>query len=203
MLTKKRLAFSHLLFLFSPAKMLNMQFIQLNLFGKARALIRKKLQTLSRKNIRKNPAGLCSESGCDVELQKIWIFLRRQYFPQNLELENYLICWSKRRQLRTLASCNIAKKKINVAKELDHPACLKWLNPLLYHEMCHAVLADKIHASHGKMKFHGPEFKHLERRHPLYKELNQWIRSGGWLHAVRSHRAREAHKKRQLKQRAA
>ena len=129
----------------------------------------------------------------DPGLKHIWAQLQQNYFPARPELLEFRICWSSRRQLRTLASCNSRVKKVNVARELNAPDCARWLEPLLYHEMCHAVLADAVRASKGAMTHHGKEFKNLERRHPGISDLNRWIRSGGWLRAIRSDRAREVH----------
>lgn len=132
----------------------------------------------------------------DPQLARIWESLIVEYFPHEPRLRDYRVIWSKRRQLRTLASCNIDSLRVRVAQELDHPRHHCWLAPLLYHEMCHAVLGDSVRQKGEKARWHGPEFRALEKRHPEIPELDQWIRSGGWSSAVRSHRAREAHAKR-------
>lgn len=132
----------------------------------------------------------------DPQLARIWEALIVEYFPDEPRLREYRIIWSKRRQLRTLASCNIDSFRVRVAQELDHPRHHCWLAPLLYHEMCHAVLGDSVRQKGEKARWHGPEFRALEKRHPEIPELDKWIRSGGWSSAVRSHRAREAHAKR-------
>ena len=139
----------------------------------------------------------------DEILLGIWKQLREAYFPERTDIDSYSVCWSSRRQLRTLASCNLSKHKVNVARELRYPEYEKWLHPLLYHEMCHAVLGVGIKLSQGRREIHGKSFKSLERRHPLTRELNQWIKSGGWLHAVRSSRSLEYHQKKKLLKSAA
>ena len=179
-----------------------MQFIQLDLFSKTLALVRRKLRGSGGISA-PSKARAASRVIDDSKLREIWTGLRQEYFPDRPDLDSYRICWSKRRQLRTLASCNISHKKVNVARELDNPDCEPWLTPLLHHEMCHAALADQIHASRGAIKYHGQEFKRLERCHPLHKALDKWIRSGGWLHAIRSHRAKEVQQKRKLEKKAA
>ena len=40
------------------------------------------------------------------------------------------------------------------------------------------------------IRFPEREFRELENRHPLIAALDQWVKSGGWLHAVLSDRAR-------------
>lgn len=120
----------------------------------------------------------------DPTLTELWSNLAAAYFPERLDLLEYKIVWSLRRQRRVLASCNMDKKVVRVAKAMDHPRCLEFLEPLLYHEMCHAVVGVK----HGKRRiFHGVDFKRLERQHPRITLLDEWIRNGGWLHAVRSY----------------
>ncbi len=178
-----------------------MRFLQLDLFSKAISLIRgaafpEPVELEPKKRRRALRPG-------DSRLEAVWRQLQEEYFPSIPGLNEYTVGWSTRRQLRTLASCNSTLLRINVAKELSTPECEQWLPVLLYHEMCHAVLADQVRASKGEMKYHGPEFKRLEKRHPRTKELNQWIRKGGWLHAVRSHRAKEAHFRRKSQKKAA
>ncbi|NMC62700.1 MAG: SprT family zinc-dependent metalloprotease [SAR324 cluster bacterium] len=187
-----------------------MQFIQLSLFKGLGSLfsVRRKSAVSEEKPSEKDKQKHRSKITCQLkekknakakeslELKKVWNSLKEEYFPNESELDVYSIYWSKRRHLRTLASCNISKKKVTVACELNNDAYAHWLSPLLYHEMCHAILGDKIANSGGTMKFHGSEFKRLENRHPLKKDLDLWIRSGGWLSAIRSHRSKEAHQKR-------
>ena len=132
----------------------------------------------------------------DDRLQLLWGNVQREFFPERTDLLEYTVGWSKRRQKRTLASCNIKQLRIVVAKELNHPNYNCWLEPLLYHEMCHAVIGMGVERSHGKRRWHGREFKQLERRHPQMAALDLWIKSGGWRHAVRSDRSRAVHARR-------
>ncbi len=127
----------------------------------------------------------------DPLLYSAWVRLRQQYFPTRPDIDEYQVVWSARRQRRTLASCTLERRKVRVARELNCPDFACWLEPLLYHEMCHAYL--------GLMPggCHGPAFKALERRHPSVQALNSWIKSGGWLTAVRQDRGRRAHAARQ------
>jgi hypothetical protein len=135
-------------------------------------------------------------TGC---LSVLWNELSDFYFPDLKHLKNYTVSWSKRRQIRTLASCNLNRMRVIVAKELDHEPHFIWLAPLLYHEMCHAALGTTIRQRGQKTRWHGPEFKKLEQMHPLIKEFDMWVKNGGWLTAVRSSRAREAHLRRTKK----
>lgn len=126
-------------------------------------------------------------------LQKLWYQLRRNWFPDRPDIDEYRVIWSSRPQKRTLASCSTEDKIIRVARELSYPQHSPWLEPLLYHEMCHCYIGNRVAASNGRRQWHGPEFKALEQRHPQIKAFNQWIRAGGWLSAIRSDRAKRAH----------
>jgi len=134
----------------------------------------------------------------DELLQKIWLDLRLTYFPSRGDIDMYSLQWSRRQQKRTLASCNLDQRRVLVAKELRHADHIEWLEPLLYHEMCHAILGKDISTKAGRRAWHGTEFKALELRHPGIKKLDNWIKAGGWAKAVRSDRARSAHRKRSL-----
>ncbi|MCI5064650.1 SprT-like domain-containing protein [bacterium] len=134
----------------------------------------------------------------DPELAEIWSALIELYFPERRDLLRYTVIWSKRNQIRTLASCNIDSCRVRVARELNFPEHTEWLSPLLYHEMCHAVLGTSIRQPGEKTRWHGPEFRKLERRHPAIPAFDRWVKGGGWTKAVRSHRAKQAHQRRKL-----
>ena len=131
------------------------------------------------------------------ELKALWNALAVEYFPEKYStLENYLVQWSLRPQKRTLASCNVRHRIVNVAQELNVPEHAVWLAPLLYHEMCHAAIGEEVQRSGRKRLWHGPEFRALERRHPEIRAMDNWIKTGGWHRAIRSHRAKQAHLRR-------
>lgn len=128
----------------------------------------------------------------DTRLSAIWNELQLCYFPDRNDLQSYSISWSKRSQKRTLACCNSSRRCVRVARELDYPDFELWLAPLLYHEMCHAVLERNVSRSAKGTLWHGPEFKALEKQHPKISALHDWIKAGGWSKAVRSDRAKRA-----------
>ena len=84
---------------------------------------------------------------------------------------------------------------MSVAKEMAHPEAAHWIPALLYHEMCHAVLGQDVGQRGTKRTWHGQKFRELEARHPQSKDLDHWIKSGGWLHVVRSARAKTSRSK--------
>lgn len=164
-----------------------MGFFQLLLFGVRRAVT---------SPIRAKPTrSRASNELSDPTLVALWLDLRREYFPERPDIDSYRIVWSERGQKRVLATCFPMKKTVKVARELRDPVHAEWLRPLLYHEMCHAYLG-KVANANGRMMWHGPEFRALERRHPESARLDRWIKSGGWSKAVRSDRARRAAAKR-------
>jgi hypothetical protein len=133
----------------------------------------------------------------DEFLLSLWINLRREFFPEHPHVDDYTVTWSPRAQKRVLASCNIRRRRVVVAQELFEPSATRWLAPVLYHEMCHAVIGEGVHLSQsGKRLWHGAQFRKLESRHPDIKAMNLWIATGGWAMAVRSHRARRAWRER-------
>jgi hypothetical protein len=135
----------------------------------------------------------------DHKLHALWVQLHEVWFPDRDDLKNYRVVWSARPQKRTLATCHYRHKKVTVARELHDVEYASWLEPLLYHEMCHAVLGSTLHAS-GNRSWHGKEFKALERRHPGSKDLNAWMKSGGWAKAVRRDRGKRSWATRRLRE---
>jgi hypothetical protein len=129
-------------------------------------------------------------------LERIWFTLRTSYFPDREDLDSYALEWSGRKQKRVLASCNIKSRRIRVARELLEPCAVRWLEAVVYHEMCHAVIGYDVMRSGSRRMWHGRQFRELELRHPDIPALEQWMMSGGWHSAVRSNRARAAWKRR-------
>lgn len=119
----------------------------------------------------------------DFDLYKTWENLTFQYFPENSELLSYKIRWSKRPQKRVLASCNIEKRIVTVAPAMQLPESHIHLEALIYHELCHAVAGISI--KNGRRDIHSKSFKSLEALHPGIKDLDKWIKNGGWINAVR------------------
>jgi len=176
-----------------------MQLSLFDFFSKLRTEFNKKKSnktTYKKKNSYKKKKRLKFSN--DPFLKNQWISIRKEYFPNQAQLDNYTVYWSNRNQIRTLASCNIHQKKIRVARELNYPKYNQFLEPLLYHEMCHASLGFSIKNQKGKTAWHGKEFKALENRHPKIKDLDIWIKSGGWSTAVRSDRTKRYHQQKKM-----
>ena len=161
---------------------------QLSLFETFRELKKKFFPSLPPPRAAESPV---SRTAGPSPLRSLWLELRREYFPERQDLDSFTVAWSKRRQKRTLASCSFDSRRVKVARELDYPEHLERLKAVLYHEMCHAFLGKPIRKD-GRFPWHGPEFRALERRCPLCRELDRWVKEGGWAKAVRSDRAKRA-----------
>ncbi len=136
------------------------------------------------------------DSSDNTILRTFWQSLAEEFFPEHPHILHYQVRWSQRKQKRTLASCLTERRVVTVARELNYPEHQVWLKPLLYHEMCHAVLGREVSRTKRGYAWHGPEFKALERRHPLIPIFDAWVKAGGWARAVRSDRARQCKSRR-------
>lgn len=134
-----------------------------------------------------NPRNEPDITSTDAQLVEIWNLLRLRYFPESANLTNYRVTWSNRKHTATLATCNTEKQRVRIAATLQAPQWQWTLEPLIYHEMCHAYLG-KPEIRRGRRIVHGKAFRTLERRHPLIQTLDQWIKDGGWTAAVRASR---------------
>lgn len=113
----------------------------------------------------------------------IWKNLVETYFQGRSDLLRYKIVWSNRPQKRVLASCNIEKKIVRIAPAMRLVESQPYLEALIYHELCHAVVG--IGVKNGRRDIHSKSFKDLESLHPDIKSLDLWIKQGGWIKAVR------------------
>ena len=120
-----------------------------------------------------------------TSLVNIWNHLIDKYFPARQDLKSYRIVWSNKKQTRSLASCSVEKRVVRVAKAMSLTSSRPYLEALIYHEMCHAVLGPPKIVK-GRRIMHGKDFKAIEKLHPEIKLLDIWIKSGGWDKAVRT-----------------
>ncbi len=152
---------------------MNLQATQLSFFFEAiSSLLRPKKKIISQ-----------ASPTSSNDLRIIWHKLVYKYFPNQSNLLNYKIVWSNRPQKRVLASCNIEKRIVRVAPAMRLDESRPYLEALIYHELCHAVVG--IGYKNGRRDIHSKNFKQLESLHPEIKNLDQWIKEGGWIKAVR------------------
>ena len=121
------------------------------------------------------------------DLRSRWCTIRAEYFPLRADIDDYKLVWSTGVQKTVLASCNVHRRRIRVAASFQRVECMPYLDALLYHEMCHAVLGEPPRVG-GRRVVHGKEFRALEARHPGIPALDRWIEQGGWRDEVRRHR---------------
>ncbi|MDR2338159.1 MAG: SprT-like domain-containing protein [Deltaproteobacteria bacterium] len=119
-----------------------------------------------------------------IDLNEIWQKLQQEFFPMHYALDQYQIVWSRRNNKRNLAVCDYRKKKVIVSPALNNIKFRQIVEPLVYHEMCHAVLGEP-QRQNGRFVYHGKEFHSLEKRHSQTRSLNEWIKNGGWANAKR------------------
>lgn len=119
------------------------------------------------------------------DLCDTWRKLQEQFFPTRTDLCSYKLHWARRRSIRCLASCMLGASRVSVNPVFKRPDLKHLLEPLLFHEMCHAFLG-KPKIKNGRAVYHGKEFRALERQHPLIANLNAWIKNGHWETAARS-----------------
>ena len=77
------------------------------------------------------------------ELRSVWSELQFHYFPNREDILSYTLVWSGKKHRRTLASCNVERKRISVAPVMELEQARPYLPALLYHEMCHAALESR------------------------------------------------------------
>jgi hypothetical protein len=153
----------------------------------------RKLKRVSKRIVKSGNDSRRRVAKSDEFLMTVWRNLRTEFFPGQPEIDDYTVCWSSRPQKRVLASCNIRRKKVVVARELFQPSASRWISAVLYHEMCHAVIGEGVHLSQsGKRLWHGRQFRQLEALHPDIAAMNTWISTGGWAIAVHSYRVQLA-----------
>jgi hypothetical protein len=156
------------------------KFFQLSFFFPSRKKEKKEISKTGRIQKRTRANNAFQENHI---LMLYWNKLVDTYFPNNQDLKDYKVVWSKRPQTRCLASCNVQKRIVRVAPAMKFEEARKYLEPLLYHELCHAVVGIKM--ANGRRKIHTREFKNLEKLHPLINEMDLWINAGGWNRVVR------------------
>lgn len=154
-----------------------------------RTLLRKRVPSNDPHRAPRRRKRVNANSSSDEFLKATWRNLREEYFPDRGDLDLYAVTWSPRKQRRVLASCNISRKRVLVARELFQPSACRWIQAVLYHELCHAALGTDIIDSSGTRRWHGPRFRELEARHPDIRAMYAWIRSGGWAMTVLTYQA--------------
>ncbi|MDB6172039.1 MAG: hypothetical protein JWL59_1350 [Chthoniobacteraceae bacterium] len=117
------------------------------------------------------------EKGRFFDLRFLFNKLNARYF--NNCLENYSIVWGKKRRLRprneiVFGSIQEEDRLIRIHPLLDRAFVPVWfLEYVIYHEMCHAVVPDEFDAQ-GRRIVHHERFYAEERKFHRFRRAKAW-----------------------------
>jgi predicted SprT family Zn-dependent metalloprotease len=115
--------------------------------------------------------------GRHFNLQEIFKSLNERYFGG--KFRRYNIGWGRRRKEKpknyfVFGTIQEEDRVIRIHPLLDAPFVPKWfLEYIVYHEMCHAVVPDEIYPS-GRRKVHTDDFFRREKKFRFYRRARQW-----------------------------
>lgn len=118
-----------------------------------------------------------AESGRVHDLAVLFDKLNDRYFGG--EIRGYTVLWGRRRKLRPKRTIVFGwiqeeDRVIRVHPELDREWVPKWfVEYVLYHEMCHAVVPD-IYLPTGRRQVHHEAFWARERQFRFYRRAKAW-----------------------------
>jgi hypothetical protein len=117
------------------------------------------------------------EQGRHFNLREIFDKLNARYFRGRLK--DYQIVWARKRKERptneiVFGTIQEVDKMIRIHPLLDRAFIPKWfVEYVVYHEMCHAVVPDKYTRS-GKRIVHHEAFFERERQFHWFKRAKKW-----------------------------
>jgi hypothetical protein len=117
------------------------------------------------------------EQGKFFNLRAVFAKLNARYFRSRLK--DYTIVWGRKRRLRprdeiVFGTIQEEDRVIRIHPLLDRACVPGWfLEYVVYHEMCHAVVPDKYTAS-GRRIVHHEKFFERERRFHWFKRAKAW-----------------------------
>ena len=113
---------------------------------------------------------LCSPRGVHYDLRELLGSLQ----SQGLVKDGYsaFISWTDRPNRFRMGYCSVLMKVIAISSVLDSPDIPKYVAEyVLYHEMLHLEKGlDSMRSQHNA------EFRRLERKHPRFKEAEDWLK---------------------------
>lgn len=110
------------------------------------------------------------------DLRSIFDRLNQRYFRGRLR--GYKVIWGRRQKHRpkdyfTFGTIQEEDRVIRINPLLDQPFVPLWfLQYILYHEMLHSVVPEKIVS--GRRRIHTNEFNRRERRFRSYRRARRW-----------------------------
>src|ERR1700719_2340667 len=111
------------------------------------------------------------------DLRAIFDRLNERHFRGRLR--HYEVMWGRKRKRRPkeyfiFGTIQEEDRVIRINPWLDQPFVPLWfLNYILYHEMLHAVVPDKVRGD-GRRCVHTDEFNRRERAFRFYKRARRW-----------------------------
>ena len=117
------------------------------------------------------------EQGRVFNLRAIFDKLNARYFRNRLK--DYAIVWGRKRQSRprneiVFGTIQEDDRIIRIHPLLDRQMVPTWfLEYVVYHEMCHAVVADKYDSA-GRRIVHHEKFFERERRFHWFRRAKAW-----------------------------
>ncbi len=123
------------------------------------------------------PEGKSAGMGRYFDLQAIFDKLNERYFGNRLR--RYTIMWGRKRKDRptneiVFGTIQEEDRMIRVHPLLDRVFIPRWfVEYVVYHEMCHAVVPDRYTKS-GRRVVHHEGFWERERRYRFFKRAKKW-----------------------------
>jgi hypothetical protein len=123
------------------------------------------------------PEGRPAGTGRYFDLEAIFDKLNERYFSNRLR--RYTIRWGRRRRERpsneiVFGTIQEDDRMIRVHPLLDRAFIPRWfVEYVVYHEMCHAVVPDRYTKS-GRRVIHHDGFWQRERKYRFFKRAKKW-----------------------------
>ena len=123
------------------------------------------------------PEGRPAGTGRYFDLEEIFDKLNERYFSNRLR--RYTITWGRRRRERpsneiVFGTIQEDDRMIRVHPLLDRAFIPRWfVEYVIYHEMCHAVVPDRYTKS-GRRVIHHDGFWQRERKYRFFKRAKKW-----------------------------
>ena len=118
-----------------------------------------------------------NEQGQVFNLRAIFDKLNAKYFRNRLK--GYSIVWGRKRKIRprdeiVFGTIQEDDRIIRIHPLLDREIVPTWfLEYVIYHEMCHAVVPDEYDSA-GRRRVHHPKFFDRERRFHWFRRAKAW-----------------------------
>ncbi len=138
------------------------------------------LPRLDGEHIKPEAIGALPYEYTDPFLQETYHDLRRKYFPNRPDLDDYKVVWRDNPMpghegsgglQRTLGYIVYQTRTIHIAREMSHEDAKQWIPALVHHELCHGALVPFLDRQKDP---HGEEFQALNNLHPDTKSFDAW-----------------------------